>query len=145
MAPRPLRAITAALAAAAVLAVPALAQDIAVSATVDRTHVPVGSPLTLTLTIRGDGNNVELQPVTVPEAFTIAARSQSTSFSLRAGAAERSTSVSYVLIPRRMGTFTLGPFTIRHEGNSYATETVEVTVAEGKRPRPDFQGPRYLL
>ena len=135
------------LAAAAILVgvAGAAAQEVSCSAHVDKTTAPVGSPITLTLSVTGDVEQAELKPVTVPDAFAVMAQSRSTNFSINAGAVERSTSISYVLVPRRIGTFQLGPFTVRHQGKSYETQPVEVTVIAPEQRRAKPEGPRYLL
>ena len=139
------RAAAAVLAAALGLAAQAAAQDVSFSAKVDKTSAPVGSPITLILTVAGDLQDVNLQPITVPDAFAIIARSQSTNFALQAGAIQRSTSLSYVLLPRRVGTFKLGPFSIKRAEKMYDTEPVEITVTEAQRRKPEPSGERFLL
>ncbi|MBI3330737.1 MAG: BatD family protein [Candidatus Omnitrophica bacterium] len=124
----------------------AFAQDLAFSAKVDKTRVDVGGSIQLTLTLSGDIAGVKLPAVEPPDGFSIAARSQATNFSLRAGAMERSLSLSYVLVAQRAGTFKLGPFTITHDGKTFETEPIEVTVDKPALP-PRFQpqGERFTL
>ncbi len=131
-------ALTACAAAAA-------AQEFSVSAKVDKTTVPVGSPVTLTLTLAGDVQDADLQPVTVPDAFAIVARSQSTNFALQAGAMQRSTSLSYILVARRVGRFKLGPFIINHHRKTYETEPVEITITEPERRKSAPSGERFVI
>ena len=145
MARRLARGCLAAAAAMLAAGAGAAAQDVSVSARVDKTSAPIGSPITLTLSVTGDVEQAELEPVTVPDAFAVMAQSRSTNLSVKSGAMERSTSISYVLMPRRIGTFQLGPFTIRHQGKSYETQPVEVTVTAPEQRRAKPEGPRYLL
>lgn len=116
------------------LAVLAWAQDLTFSAKVDKTSVEIGDPINLTLTFNGDVSGVELPPPQFPEECVVAGRSQSTNFSIRAGAMERSTSLTFILIPQRAGTFQLGPFLIRRRKDEFKTEPIEVTVKKSVLP-----------
>ena len=120
--------------------------DLAFSAKVDKTDVGVGSPVTLILTLTGDIGGVEFPKIELPEGHVIAAQSQSTNFAIRAGAMERSASLTYVIVPQQAGTFKIGPFTIRHQKKEFQTETIDITVKKPALP-PNFkpQGERFTL
>jgi uncharacterized protein (DUF58 family) len=130
------------------LAAAAFAEDLAFSAKVDKTTVDVGDPITLTLTLSGDAGGIDLSTLKFPEEFAIAGQSQSTSFSIRSGATERSMSLVYVLIPQRAGTLKLGPFSIKRRDTELITEPIDITVNQGVLP-PTKQEPqggrRYTL
>ncbi len=122
------------------------AQDLLFVAKVDKTTVPVREPITLTLTLSGDIADVQLPALTFPEGFLVAARSQATSFSIRAGATERSTSASVVLIAQQPGTFQLGPFTVTHQHKTFQTQPLEVTIEPAVvPPPPPPNGERFNL
>ena len=122
-------------------------QDLVFSAKVDKTTVDLGTPVTLAITLSGDLSGVQLPAFEFPEGLMVAARSQSTSFSVRAGAAERATSLQYLLIPQRAGTFQLGPFTIEHHHKELKTEPIEITVKKSALPPSQLQskGERFTL
>ena len=122
------------------------AQDLSFSAKVDKTTVDVGEPVSLTVTLSGDVAGVTLPALGFPEEFSVAARSQSTNLSIRAGVSERSTSLLYVLIPQRAGTYRLGPFAISHDGREVQTEPIDITVNKPAVP-PQLapQGGRFTL
>ena len=124
----------------------AWAQDLTFSATVDKTTVALGDSLKLTVTLSGDVSDVKLPPLQFPEGFSIAARSQSTNFSLHAGAMERSLSLVYVLISQRIGTFQLGPFKLEHHRKEFQTEPIEIIVKPSAGPpQPEPHGERFIL
>ena len=128
------------------LAAPAWAQDLTFSAKVDKTSVDLGDPIQLTLTLSGNIAGVQLPTVEPPEGFTVAARSQATNLSLRAGAMERSLSLSYVLVPQQAGIFQLGPFTVKQGEHTFQTEPIEITVNKpALPPRLKPQGERFTL
>ncbi len=125
---------------------PVVAQELVLSAKVDKTTVAVGEPITLTITVSGDIDETRVSPPQFPAGFAVAARSQSTNFSLRNGSSERSTALLYVLIPQQSGTFHLGPFLIRKGQKQAQTDVLEITV---KKTAPPQQlpppGNRYTL
>ncbi len=120
--------------AAVGFAAPAFAQEVAVSAKVDKTTVDVGSPIQLTVTLHGDLAGVQLQPLEFPPKFVVAARSQATNLTFRAGVQERSTELLYVLVPQEAGTFKLGPFTCQHGKQAFQTEPITITVKKSVLP-----------
>lgn len=125
-------------------ATPAWAQDLTISAQVDKTTVDVGTPITLTITLSGDLNGVRLPPVQLPEGLAIIGRSQASNFSVRGGAVERSTALIFAIMPQRAGTFHLGPFTVEGAKNKHQqpirTEPIEITVKKSAVP-PNLQAP----
>ena len=123
------------------LATAAWAQDLTVSAKVDKTTVGLGEPITLVVTIGGDLTGLEAKPLELPEGFAVGARSQSTNFSIRSGIMERTMSLMYVLVPQRAGTFQLGPFTVVHQKKEFKTEPIEITVSKPALP-PSLQQPQ---
>ena len=130
----------------AIAATPAAAQDLVFSANVDKTTVAAGEPITLTLTLSGDLEGLKLPAPTFPQEFAVGGQSQSTNFSMRAGAVERSMSLAYVLIPQREGTFKLGPFTVEHRKKEFQTAPIEITVKKSALPpKLQPQGERFTL
>ena len=136
------------LLAACVLAWPAAvaAEDIGVSAKIDKTTAQVREPITLSVTLTGDIAGTELLPPQLPEGIIFVGRSQATNVSLHAGTAEQSSTITYLLVPQRPGTFSLGPFSFRHRGKLYQTDPIEITVKKAVLP-PTRQAPseRYTL
>ena len=124
----------------------AWAQDLTFSAKVDKTTVDIGDPVNLTITLGGDLSGIQIPAFQFPEEFAVLARSQSTSFSVRSGAMERSTSLSFVLVPQHAGTFRLGPFQIQHHKKALQTEPIEIIVKKpAVPPHLRSQGERFTL
>lgn len=128
------------------LAALAAAEELTFSAKVDKTSVKIGEPIQLTITLSGDVAGIELPAFQFPDGFSVEARSQSTNFTLRSGATERSVSLAYVLIPQQGGTFQLGPFYIEHNGTTVPTEPITITVEKPALP-PTLKsdGARFTL
>jgi len=127
------------------LSTPALAQELHISAKVDKTSVEVGSALTLTVTIEGDFPNAQLGQLEFPKGVRVVAQSRASNVSLRLGAMERSVNLVYVLVPQEPGTFQLGPFQILHEGKPLLTDPIEIVVTKPTLPPRLEETPRYTL
>ena len=122
------------------------AQDLIVAAKVDKTTVDLGEPINLTLTLSGDVSDVQLPPLNLPEGFIVLGRSQSTSFSIRAGAMERAMSLNVVLLPQQLGTFQLGPFIAARGKQRFQTQPIEITVKKtALPPHLKSDAERYIL
>lgn len=136
------------IAVALTLVLPAVAWagDLHVSAKVDKTTVNAGEPINLVITLGGDLAGAQVPQWEFPEGFVVLARSQSTNVAIRAGAMERSTSLSYVLVPQAPGTYALGPFRAMRGAQEVQTETIEITVKKPVLP-PNLrtQGERFSL
>lgn len=125
---------------------PVWAQDLVFSAKVDKTTVNLGDPMNLVITISGDVSGVQVPPLQLPEGFVVLARSQSTNFSIRSGAMERSTSLNFVLVPQKAGTFKLGPFSLTRQKKTLQTEPIEITVKKPVLPpKLPSSGERFTL
>lgn len=124
----------------------AWAQDLHVSATVDKTTVNIGEPINLVVTLGGDVAGAQVPQWQFPDGFVVLARSQATNVSIQAGAMQRSTSLSYVLVPQAAGTYKLGPFRVTHNKQDMETEAITITVKKPVLP-PNLpsQGERFSI
>ena len=116
------------------ISAPAWAQNVRISAQVDKTTVDLGTQLTLTITVEGDVAEASLQPVQLPDIFQVVAQSRASNLSLEPGGIKRSVSLIYVLAPQEPGAFTLGPFTVVHHGKPLLTDPIEITVTKPVLP-----------
>ena len=119
------------------------APELTVSAKVDKTTVDIGSPVTLTVTLSGDLSDAQLPPPKFPDEFQVTAQSQATNISMQGGIVHRSTSLVFVLMPTRDGTYQLGPFTVTQRDQHINTSPIEITVKKPALPptlKPDANG-----
>lgn len=124
----------------------AAAQELTVSAKLDKTSAEIGEPVNLTLTLSGDLTDAQLVRPTWPQGIAVAASSQSSNFSIRNGVVDRSTAVLFVLVPQQAGTFQVGPFTIQQHDRTIKTDSIELTVKKPALPprlSPDTD--RFIL
>lgn len=109
--------------------------EVSVQATVDRTNVAVGDPLTLSIEISGTQNAPPPEVGGVSD-FQIQYLGPSTEVSLVNGRMSAKISHRYRLVGRKQGVFTLGPFQVSSGGKTYETEPIRVRVsaaAPGRR------------
>jgi len=120
-------------------------QTLRVSATVDATTVDVGATVTLTITLEGDLDDVDVRPVEFPKPFRMTRQSRSSSFSFQIGRMQRSINLVYVLVALEPGTFQLGPFEVVQKEQSIVTDPIEIVVNKPTLPPRLKESPRFVL
>lgn len=104
------------------------AQDISISADVDREELSLDDQLTLTITVKGSISNIPQPNIPKLEGFTSYSSGRSQSISVINGQVTSSVSFNYILVPNDVGDYTLGPFTIDYKGNTYSADPISVRV-----------------
>ncbi len=120
---------TGALAALLVHPRPATA-DITVEAALDRDVVGVNERITLTVTVMGSGRAATPELPELPD-FAVFPAGSSRNFSFINGQMSSSTVYTYILAPRRQGTFTIPPIAVVDGNNRYISRPLEVRVEAG--------------
>jgi hypothetical protein len=106
------------------------------TATIDRKQAGVGEQILLTLTVDGT-QSAAFEPPPL-EAFDVYDRGTSTQMSVVNGEVSTSVKQTYLLVPKRAGTFTIGPVLARVAGDSFTSEPIQIRVtAAGAQPQAD--------
>lgn len=105
------------------------AQDITFHAEVDRTNSSIGSPVRLTLTVEGTQDVAEI-PMPAIDGFDAQYLGPSTRISVVNGRYSASKSFAYSLLPLRAGRLTIPPVRAEIFGKIYATQPIEVDIAD---------------
>jgi len=113
----------AALLMACIFATPAYALE--VRAYLDRSQVPVGQAAALTIEAQGE-QNVQAPNVAAPAGVEVRYVGPSTQVSFVNGQVSATVSHRYAVTARRVGRFTLGPFTVSHDGRDYQAPAVQL-------------------
>ncbi len=108
----------------------AVADDINFMASVDRDKVAVGDRLVLSLTITGARNATEPQ-LPPMDGFQVMSSGTTSQFNFIQGRMFASRSFTYVLMPQKIGKFTIGPARMDYDGGQYTTQPIEVEVVDG--------------
>ena len=141
------RLALAALAAAvpALLPSPAFAEGVKISAQVDKTTVNIGTQVTLTITVEGDLDHVNLKEWKFPDALPVVAQSRASNVTIGQGQVTKSVSLTFVLVPQEPGTYQLGPFEASHEQTDVKTQPIELTVKKPVVPPTSPGTQRFIL
>ncbi len=129
-----------ALCAALLVALPAFAAEVELSATTDATEVPLDGTLELriTATYASTRSGGELQVPPFAD-FDVVSRSQSESMSFSFGSGgssmRRVVTTSLTLTPRRAGELTIEPAKVEYEGKTFQTEPIHVRVLPAGQAR----------
>jgi tetratricopeptide (TPR) repeat protein len=97
--------------------------DVSVRAFLDRTRVAVGQSAALTIEIQG-AQDAPAPALGAPDGASLRYVGPSTQVSFVNGQVTASVSHRYAVVPNRAGSFTLGPFTVSHEGRTYEAPAV---------------------
>lgn len=108
----------------------AWAQEIELSAEVDRSSVSLNEQIMLYVTVRGDINNVPEPVLPNLSDFSILSRSQSQNIEIVNFQTTASISYQYILQPRKSGTLVIAPVTLDYDGRTYKTAPISVMVSK---------------
>ena len=126
---------------AIVLAFAANASATEFRAELDRTSVPVGGQLSLRLILSGDGRNLPRLRPPVIDGFDSYSAGTSQNIAIVGGQVQASVTQTFVLLAKREGTFTVGPFELTHDGHKMTTDSFTVkVVAAGNEPVAPSRG-----
>ncbi len=106
------------------------ASELSFEASVDRNRVSLGESIKLSLTL----NNVQdVSAFNLPalDGFQTRYLGPSTLVSIVNGKVSSSTTHNYLLIPLKEGSFTLGPFAINYQNQTYTSRPLKVEVVKG--------------
>ncbi len=124
---RRLAAVTLALSSAA-LAVSVEAQPHSIQTVVDRNQVAMGDQITLQVKVEGSRSAYPKLP-DLPD-FQVIQSGKQEHFELRNMQRSVSVAYNYVLIPRRPGTFTIGPARVEIDGEEYESRPFTIRVLD---------------
>ena len=127
---------------------PAGASEVSVHASVHPQRATLGETLTLSIEVRG-GQNTPAPALNI-DGFESRYLGPSTQMSISNGQVAASVQHRYSLLPLKLGQFTLGPFSVEHQGRRYHTDPLNVTIAtaqpspspSGRPPSPAQQRPQ---
>ena len=114
------------------------AEDISISADVDKQEISLDGQLALTITVTGNVSNIPEPHIPRLDGFTAYSSGRSQNISIINGQVTSSVSFTYVLVPNAEGDYTLGPFTIDYNGKTYSAGPINIKVIPrtARQPRP---------
>ncbi len=118
------------------------AQDLNFTAAVDKNRLEMGDQLTLTLVVSGNVQKVPDPKIQNVGDFAIYASGRSQNITFSGGAVTATTQFNFVLVPKKTGTFTIGPAELEVGGKTLTTSPIAITVMpSGAIPKPAAPAP----
>jgi hypothetical protein len=119
------------------------AQNITFTASCDRTQIGMGETFTLEVKVGGGIRKPKPELPTMAD-FDVVSSGRMENISIVNGRASSEVTFTYTLSPRRAGKFTIGTCTIKHKGETFKTQPIEIKVVKalatqtspGSRPSP---------
>jgi len=113
-----------------------IAQAQTIDARVDKTRLTIEESLQLTVTISGGGQASlgEVDLGALEKTFEIVNRSSSQNINMVGNQVSVSQSINFLLMPRAVGKFKIGPLSVNYGGRTLKTQVIEVEVV-GERGR----------
>ncbi len=108
-------------------------QDFEILTSVNKSKIYRNEQLVLTLTVKGTAKDIfkSIEMPNFKKDFRIISSSESSSFSLINGVANRLRQYRYTLLPIEPGMYIIDPFKVTYEGKQYSTKPLPVNVREG--------------
>jgi len=113
--------------------------EVSVEAHLDREVMAIGERLTLTVTVMGTGTAAGPELPDLPD-FAVFPAGTSRNFSLVNGKMSSSTVYSYILAPRREGTFDIPPIAVVEGKNRFISRPLQVLVEAAEPSGPGSPG-----
>ena len=110
----------------------ALSDDVQISSSVNATRISQSDQLTLTVTVTGTRNKLQLDPM---PAFDITDTNKLTNIKVDNFQTMIIKTYSYTLRPKKPGTFKVGGASVRDGGKNYTTPAITVQVVKSTAPQ----------
>ncbi len=104
------------------------ADDITISADVDKQEITLDDQVALTITVSGSISNIPQPEIPDLKGFTAYSSGRSQNLSIINGKVSSSVTFTYILVPNNTGDYALGPFSINYKGQVYSAGPVNIKV-----------------
>ena len=122
--------------------VPSLqAEEVGVSANLDKRSVQVGEEVRLSIHVTGQSMNLQAPRLSQLDGFETYYTGRASHISIINGVSSTNVEFNYTLIPQRTGRFTLSPIEVRAGQSVFKTEPLEIEVLGGQNQAPVMQAP----
>lgn len=107
------------------------ADDISISASVDKNEMSMDDQLTLQVVISGNAGSIPEPQLPKLEGFTPYSSGRSQNIQIINGKVSASLTFNYTLAPGKPGTYIIGPVTLNYKGKVYQTNPMTIKVVKG--------------
>ncbi len=112
----------------------ALSQDGSFTASVDKNRLAQGEQFEITFTLSGTSAGNNFTPPQFNDFLVLSGPNSATSMQFINGSVSSSVSYSFVLQPRTLGKFTIGPAFVDYGGKKLQSQPIEIEVTKGSPP-----------
>jgi hypothetical protein len=117
------------------------AEELGVSASLNKRSVQVGEEVRLSIRVAGQSMNLQAPRLPQLDGFETYYTGRASHISIINGVSSTNVEFSYTLIPQRAGRFTLSPIEVRAGQSVFKTEPLEVEVSGGQNQALGTQAP----
>jgi hypothetical protein len=109
-------------------AAPAL--GLSISSSVDKNQVALGDPITLSVLISGEGGSTPDPVMPDLSDFDVYSSGKNTSITFENGKFASTLEMSYVLVPKKIGSLTIGPVTVKQKNQTARSNPIQIEVTK---------------
>lgn len=114
--------------------------ETSIKAEVDKASLTTDNILNYKLTVTSSEKQIPLPQLPDFKGFSIVTQAQSSSINFTKGRAKTVFSFIFILLPVEAGDITIGPASIKVDGNTYSTDAFKIKVSQGQ-VAPDAHSP----
>lgn len=118
------------------LSTSAVAQELSLSASVDRSKITLNDQLRLSISVSGGAGSLPSPQLPSMPEFNIYSSGRSQNISIVNGQISSAITFNYTLVPKKAGKFTISPVTLTYQNKTYETQPISIEVVEASAPPP---------
>ena len=121
------------------------AQEISISADVDKQEIILDDQIILNIVVSGNVSNIPQPTIPSLDGFTAYSSGRSQNISIINNQITSSVSFNYILVPNDVGEYALGPFSIDYKGSTYSADAIDIKVLprSAQSQAPSYAAPDY--
>ncbi|MEK6645172.1 MAG: BatD family protein [Candidatus Firestonebacteria bacterium] len=112
------------------------AQNISISASIDKNILSMDEQLMLQVTVSGDASSLSQPNIPSTPGFAVYSSGRSQSISIVNGKISSSVVFNYILAPNAPGKYTIGAITLTHKNQTYKTDPINIEVTKSTNTSP---------
>jgi hypothetical protein len=112
------------------LSAAAPAPGLSISSSVDKNEVALGDPITLSVLVSGEGGSTPDPVLPDLSDFDVYSSGKNTSITFENGKFSSTLEMSYVLVPKKIGSLTIGPLAVKQKNQTVRSDPIHIEVTK---------------